>query len=155
MNPAANIGLVIKINARISPSIPSASVHPHPFTPERCNSMDAPIPQMDWNITQNPTKNSNTAIVSIGATSSIIPNRISIIPLARVHPQPLSISLLDTAKIIENIPLTKNPATNRAANTPSVVPGFARHHTPRITAITPTTTEIHQYLTAFFTEDKK
>lgn len=154
MNPAANIGLVIRINARISPSMPNANVQPQPFTPERCNSMDAPIPHIDWNMTQNPTKNNSTAMVSIGATSNIIPKRMSIIPLASVQPQPFRISLLDTAKMMENNPLTKNPATNKAANTPNVVPGFARHHTPRITAIAPTNTEIHQYLTAFFTEDK-
>lgn len=154
INPLANTGFTIKINDRISPNIASANNHPQPLILLRCNSTAAPIPHIDWNITQKPTKKISTKMLSNGIARSKKPNNKSITPLANVHPQPLIVSLLDTAKMISAIPLTKKLAVKSADKTINVLLGAAAHHIPNITASIPTNNDTHQYLTACFTELK-
>lgn len=154
MNPLANTGFTININDRISPNIANASNHPQPLTLLRCNSTAAPIPHIDWNITQKPTKKISTKMLSKGIARSKNPNSKSIIPLANVHPQPLIASLLDTANMISAIPLTRKLAVKSADKITNVLPGAAAHHIPNITASIPTSNDTHQYLIACLTELK-
>jgi len=113
INPDVKTGLIMKINDRITPKTANVSNHPHPLAPFLCSSTAPPIPQIDWNITQNPTKYESTIAITSGDIDiRMIPNNKSIIPLTKVHPQPLSVFLFDTANIISKTPLTKKVTDN-------------------------------------------
>lgn len=156
INPDVRAGVKMNINAKMTPIIASAINHPHPFTPFLCSSAALPIPQIDWNITQNPTKYANTTAITAGdIDSNIIPKSKSIIPLASVHPQPFKVFLLDMAKIISNMPLTKKLTANTIANAAIVAHGDAMHQIPKPIASRPIISDTHQYLTACFTEKNR
>lgn len=153
INPDIRTGLIMKINDKITPKTANVSSHPHPLAPFLCSSTAPPIPQIDWNITQNPTKYESTIAITSGDIDiRMIPNNKSIIPLTKVHPQPLSVFLFDTANIISKTPLTKKVTENTIDNAVIVVHGDVKHQIPSIIASSPINNETHQYLTACFTE---
>ena len=53
---AANAGFAISKKENITPTIPKASIHPQPFMPTRCISIDPLMLVIETNIIQNPAK---------------------------------------------------------------------------------------------------
>lgn len=156
INPEVITGLIINMNAMSTPNIARVNNHPQPFTPFLCSSLAFPMPQIDWNITQNPTKYARIiAIVAGDMDISIKPNSKSIIPLAKDHPQPFSVFLLDKAKIISNSPLTKKLTANTIDSATIVVHGDDKHQIPNPIANNPINSETHQYFTDCFTEKNR
>lgn len=82
-------------------------------------------------------------------------NSKSMIPIASVHPQLCITFLLEIANTISDIPPTKNENTNRRVIAAKVANGVNMQIIPTTTAIIPTSSDIHQFLTALLKVESK
>ena len=100
-------GLKIIIAAKIKPKIPKIKGPTHDFTPISLRSVAKPMLEIDRNINIKPTYNIKADALNAGLDNNKTPKITSIIPNAKLQPQPF-VPELPNARIISNKPPIMN-----------------------------------------------